>query len=282
MEDKKTTVGGLGLKNLSCSYDESFGIPFDTSIEVSDGRQVRELKVHKFVLGLNSEVLYRGVQESSKPLKIDAEDVEAFEVLIKFCYNIRDPLSDKPIQFLIAVYKDAERFDIAELQDWILQQDYFTFLPSFNRNRLNLFQETVDLALDNIKFPLLSEALYRKAGRIKPEPTHFYVKKYRDNPQTYNQVINSLDWSGLVHCICDNCKRDNCLNRAPVTMRNFVPGALVMVADRRSGRGLAAIHRLGVIVSQQRREFTGFLVSGLPTQVLTLEFNVYIYNCSNA
>lgn len=281
LKDKKVTVGGFGLKNLSLCYDESFGVPFDASLQVSDGRKVRQFKVHKFVLGLHSEELFRSVWESKKPLKIDSEDVEAFEVLLKFCYNIKDPLNDKSSHFLIAVYKEAERFDITELQDWILQQRYFSSLPIFNRNRLDLFQETVGLALETCKFPRLSEALYRRASRIKPEPTHFYMKKYRDNPQAYNQVIAGLGWTGRLQVICDNCKRDNCLNRTPVTMRNFVPGALVMVSDRRSGRGLAAIHRLDVIVNQQRQEFRGLLVSGIRTRVLTLDLNVYIYNCSN-
>ena len=118
--DKRTTVGGFALKNLSLCYEESFGIPFDSTIEVSDGRGIRDLKVHKFVLGLHSEVLYRKALESKSSIKIESEDLEAFEVLIKFCYNIRDPLPHKSVQFLIAVFKDAETFHIPELQVRVL------------------------------------------------------------------------------------------------------------------------------------------------------------------
>ena len=109
-------MGGFALKNLSLCYDESYGIPFDITIEVSDGREIRELRVHKFVLGLHSEILYRNAMESKSSIKIESEDLKAFEVLIKFCYNIREPLSDKSVRFLIAVFKDAETFQIPELK----------------------------------------------------------------------------------------------------------------------------------------------------------------------
>ena len=58
-------------------------------------------------------------------------------------------------------------------------------------------------------------------------------------------------------------------------------GALVMVADRRSGKGMAAIHKLDAITDEKSRQFRGFYQSGIPTVELTLEPGVYIFNCSN-
>ena len=64
--------------------------------------------------------------------------------------------------------------------------------------------------------------------------------------------------------------------------RNFAPRALVMVADanRRAGRGKSAIHRLETITDRKSRKFRGFYQSGIPTEELTLEWGVYLYNCS--
>ena len=112
-------VGGYPLKNLSRCYDESFGIPFDVLLEVSDGHKVQELKAHKFVLALHSDVLEEKLRSSvnpKTPIFIRCEDIKAVEVVIKFCYNIIDPLYNKSLRFLIAVYKEAYNLNIAELQ----------------------------------------------------------------------------------------------------------------------------------------------------------------------
>ena len=65
--------------------------------------------------------------------------------------------------------------------------------------------------------------------------------------------------------------------------RNFVAGARVMVSEaaRRCGRGLGGLYRLDTIINQEKGEFRGFYINGLPTDVLTLRPGVYIYNCSN-
>ena len=112
-------VGGYPLKNLSRCYDESFGIPFDVLLEVSDGHKVQELKAHKFVLAFHSDVLEKKLRSSvnpTTPLSLHCEDIEAMKVVIKFCYKIIDPLYNKSLRFLIAVYKEAYDLNIAELQ----------------------------------------------------------------------------------------------------------------------------------------------------------------------
>ena len=112
-------VGGYPLKNLCRCYDESFGIPFDVLLEVSDGHKVQELKAHKFVLALHSDVLEKKLLSSvnpTTPLSLHCEDIEAMKVVIKFCYNIIDPLYNKSLRFLIAVYKEAYNLNISELQ----------------------------------------------------------------------------------------------------------------------------------------------------------------------
>ena len=82
------------------------------------------LKAHKFVLALHSDVLEKKLRSSvnpTTPLSLHCEDIEAMKVVIKFCYNIIDPLSNKSLRFLIAVYKEAYELNIAELQVWFLR-----------------------------------------------------------------------------------------------------------------------------------------------------------------
>ena len=99
------------------------GIPFDVFLEVSDGKKVEVLKAHQFVLALHSDVLEEKFRSSVKSksttsIHLQCEDIEVLKVLIKFCYNIIVPMYDKTLRFLIAVYKEAEKFNIAELQVW--------------------------------------------------------------------------------------------------------------------------------------------------------------------
>ena len=128
-------LGGLVLKNLSLCYDENYGIPHDISLEISDGYKVEELKVHRFVLALQSEVLEEKIRSSinaSLPVSLHSEDIEALKVIIKFCYNIIDPMENKSLHFLITVYKEAENFHFAELQVCFLSFFFTEILkPSF-------------------------------------------------------------------------------------------------------------------------------------------------------
>ena len=115
-EDEDVLVGGFALRNLSRCYDEQFGIPFDVTLDVSDGHKVQELKAHKFVLSLHSDVLEEKIRSSvSSSISLHCEDIEAFKVVIKFCYNIMDPMN-KSLRFLVAVFKEAHKLNIVELQ----------------------------------------------------------------------------------------------------------------------------------------------------------------------
>ena len=128
-EEDEIKVGGFSLQNLSCCYNENFEIPFDVVLEVSDGHKVEELKAHQFVLALHSDVLEEKIRSSAKSksttpirLQFQCEDIEVLKVLIKFCYNIIDPMFDKTLRFLIAIYREAEKFNIVELQVWPLSR----------------------------------------------------------------------------------------------------------------------------------------------------------------
>merc|ERR1719436_617379 len=185
-EEDEIKVGGFSLQNLSCCYDENFEIPFDVVLEVSDGHKVEELKAHQFVLALHSDVLEEKIRSSVKSksttpirLQFQCEDIEVLKVLIKFCYNIIDPMFDKTLRFLIAVYREAEKFNIVELQELVLK--HRTFTGSASSSQVKVFQHVVDLALKNLTSPRLAEALFHKAGKMIPDTrlTPLYMMKYQ-------------------------------------------------------------------------------------------------------
>ena len=116
------------------------------------------------MLASHSEVLQQKLYQN--PTLTLRGDTEIWTVLLKFCYNIRDPLPDISISWFISLYKEAERYKMSEMQDWLLQQETFSRCPG---RKDVLYLEAVELALENSKqFPRLSEALYRRARAPLP------------------------------------------------------------------------------------------------------------------
>jgi len=77
----------------------------------------RELKAHKIVLAAQSEELKRRLygQKPTRTLALRG-DITVWQVLVKFCYNIRDPLPDRSTTFFTSIFKEAESYKISELQ----------------------------------------------------------------------------------------------------------------------------------------------------------------------
>ena len=90
-----------------------------------------------------------------------------------------------------------------------------------------------------------------------------------------SEMLDKMDLSSY----CQNCKRQICLDGAGLSVENFVPSALVRVAQPRAGRGNAAVHRTGVVLNSGA-EFSAFTRSLLPLPPLKLCPEVYIFNCS--
>merc|ERR1719447_851983 len=86
-----------------------------------------ELRAHKIVLASHSEVLEQKIYQNPTPTLTLRGDTEIWRVLLKFCYNIRDPLPDISINFFISLYKEAESYEMSEMQDWLLQQEQERF-----------------------------------------------------------------------------------------------------------------------------------------------------------
>ena len=84
----------------------------------------------------------------------------------------------------------------------VLQHRTFTGPSS---SQVKVFENFVDLALENQALPRLADVLFRKAGRIIPSRgfADLYMKKYRMDQKNYNFILSKIfdDFS-----ICSNCQ----------------------------------------------------------------------------
>jgi hypothetical protein len=264
-------LGGFSMKNLSLCCDESFGIPFDLSLKIVDGDKDEVLRFHKFVFALHSDVVAEKIRNSvNSSLSFGLHgDIEALKLVKQFCYNFPDPFHNISIQLL----------------ELVLKHRHFNTPSSGSRYgskaQIRVFEEVVDLALENKTLPRLVDALYGQAKNLIPRSdlTELFLQKYSQN-SNYNMIVSKIDANFLP---CFNCKVPDvrCLNRKEVTLRNFVEGAMVMVADRRSGKGCNGIHKLDTIIDRETGRFSGFFRGDLPTPELFLKPGVYLFNCSN-
>ena len=119
-----------------------------------------------------------------------------------------------------------------------------------------MFQVISDLVL-----AIKSYDVFLKDIKIIPDPAlvRLYLMKYRKDQKNYNLILSEID---VNFSICSSCHvgEVRCPNRKKVTLRNFVPGACVMVADadRRAGKGEGAIHKLDAITDRKTQKFRGF------------------------
>ena len=238
------SLGGFSMKNLSLCYDESFGIPFDLSLKIFNGDKVEVLRFHKYVFALHSDVLAEKIRNSvNSSLSFGLHgDIEALKLIKQFCYNFPDPFHNISIQLLVNVYKEAEKLGMSQLQvcflsfslikiiflsvyhqELVLRHRHFNTPSSGSRygskDQIRVFEQVVDLALENKTLPRLVDALYGQAKNLIPRSnlTELFLNKYRQN-SNYNMIVSKIDANFLP---CFNCKVPDarCLNRKEVTLR---------------------------------------------------------------
>ena len=75
------------------------------------------MKAHKIVLAAQSEELKRRLygQKPTQTLSLRG-DIKVWQVVVNFCYNIRNPLPDRSTTFFTSLFKEAESYKISELQ----------------------------------------------------------------------------------------------------------------------------------------------------------------------
>jgi len=210
-------------------------IPTNVRFLFNEGGIIKEVKAHKMILALVSDVFAKEFFGSMKEDKddIDIKDAsqEVFQAMVNFIYNKQVDMGEFDLTFKCQLYNLAEKYNVKDLRRKII--------ASIPKHDNDITEENVlDVAIlaeENIHHKPLSEELYTAA-------TVFLMKKFAgklNNAVEFISQIEATQANGLVLIKmiarmkemtptlskCQNCKSDPCLDRAVVSRENFVPGA---------------------------------------------------------
>jgi len=116
----------MAMRKLSMCLDPSKGPPMDVTFLFKIGTNaVREVKAHKLILSIASDVFNREFYGAMKEPKdvIDIVDAshEVFQTMINFIYNKRPIWMNFDLKFLSSLYYLAEKYNIEDLKSDIIE-----------------------------------------------------------------------------------------------------------------------------------------------------------------
>ena len=136
-------------------------IPTDVRFLFNKGSSTKELKAHKLILALISDVFEREFYGSMKDGKddIDIKDAshDVFQAMIDFIYNKHSELKVYDLTFLSQLYYLGEKYNIEDLRNRIIAA-----IPEFKILDENVLDVAI-LAEEYILHEPLMEALYKAA-----------------------------------------------------------------------------------------------------------------------
>ena len=115
----------MAAKRLFKSLDSESTPPTDVKFRFKDKEEAEnELRAHKLILGIASDVFDREFFGSMKETKevIDIVDAthDVFKVMIEYIYNKQFCWDDYDLGFLASLYYLADKYNIGDLQDEII------------------------------------------------------------------------------------------------------------------------------------------------------------------
>jgi len=240
-----------------------------------------EIKAHKFVLALASDVFGREFYGSMKEGQDDVDIVDAspevFQAMIDFVYNKQPDLNKYDLRFLSLLYYLGDKYNIVDLRDKII----VTISSKQEITNENVIEVAL-LAEENSVHEKLSETLYDVVAC-------FLVKKFGGkliNAINMFSQTEATEAHGLVlmktmakmakFILCSNCQSSTCRNGVGVTRENFMPGAKVTGVNQ---RGNEQIDRL-IDIHAYSDQFAGIMKNGIPSTPFTLDPTYYVYNCN--
>ena len=256
-------------------------IPTDVRFLFNKGSSTKELKAHKLILALISDVFEREFYGSMKDGKddIDIKDAshDVFQAMIDFIYNKHSDLKVYDLTFLSQLYYLGEKYNIEDLRNRIIAA-----IPEFKILDENVLDVAI-LAEEYILHEPLMEALYKAA-------TCFLWRKFAGQLSLVIDFFSQIEVTEVHGVVlmkmmarmkklppapskCENCNTIPCLNGVGLTSENFVAGARMLP---KSG-GLSNIDKLINIGGSRPNRFTGSLTDGSVAEFLT--FRYYAYKC---
>jgi len=220
------------LGRISKCLDSTSDLPTDVTFLFKDeGGDVAEVKAHKLILAIASDVFKRSFFGSLKSeSKINIEDVseDVFKAMVNYIYNKGMDWDECELSFLASLYYLADKYDISELREEIIAS-----IPEHKINDENVLDIAI-LAESNIHHQPLSDALYDTGASYLKEK----FKGKASNVFKFCSENEASDITGLVVYkmlgrmerltkVCDNCQSSPCLSGQTLSRENFVTGASV-------------------------------------------------------
>eukprot|EP00092_Neocalanus_flemingeri_P088766 GFUD01112199.1.p1 GENE.GFUD01112199.1~~GFUD01112199.1.p1 ORF type:complete len:299 (-),score=61.73 GFUD01112199.1:141-1037(-) len=243
-------------KMVSSLAEPSFGIPTDVTFQVmgfrspelADGpdieRMLGEVRGHKLLLGLFSEVFRRSFYGPAKETKdiipVKQTTLGAFEKMFEYIYQKEVQWGPLTVLELYDVVNLAEKYDISGLMEEVTNQ--IVNVPLTMENLM----EVADTAAQFTQFPTVSSPLLLTCAKFlkKNTKTPAELLQFATDQAGKDQADTVLQLLALVKGLpagkdlpalkCHNCREDKCVNGSVITSSDkFIPGCK-MVVNRQS------------------------------------------------
>eukprot|EP00092_Neocalanus_flemingeri_P016982 GFUD01018367.1.p1 GENE.GFUD01018367.1~~GFUD01018367.1.p1 ORF type:complete len:274 (-),score=54.10 GFUD01018367.1:159-980(-) len=271
----------MAAANLSKCLDISCGIPTDVRFLFTDGKNGNELKAHKLLLAVASDVFQRAFYGSMKKETTEEEDVkivdasiEVFKTMVEFIYNKELNWKAFDLHFLCSLYYLGDKYNIANLKASVLNS-----IADHPRVNMENVLDVAFLAEENVNFDPLYEQLYLISftcldrnflGSYQDVVNFFsYAKPFEVDPRLVAKLMHKL----LVYkseVSCSNCGKFPCIDGEEPTVENFKPGARVTNTGGSLVRLVNMKENPGVFVGSRQDNSTVSCSFGL---------GFYFYNC---
>jgi len=241
---------GIVQQTLSAASDIiDTDVRFEFEEEEEDGRMtVKEVRAHKFILALVSDVFrsgfYGGIPDNGS-IKIKDVTKESFEAMIDFIYDKKPDVSISFYEWdiLCSLYYLGDKYNIKILMEESLKAILSKEITAENVVNVGL------LADQNSVHEELAESLYEAAAiglskMFDGDDVVAKVQQFFHELETTEALTSTTSFKSLVKIMarvrklvaCNNCKTTPCLNGKEMTTENFVPGAAVAQLRFESGR----------------------------------------------
>jgi len=274
------------LTGLQQSLSAEFGIPTDIKFlfkkEVDGSTTMEEVRAHKYILALASNVFktgFYGRLEDNGSIDITDATKEAFEAMISFIYVKETKVNSHDFDLLCSLYYLADKYNIAALEKEILEA-----IKSKEISAENVIDVGV-LAVQYAVHEKLAEALYEACAKRLSRKFNGDLNKVAE----YLSEINSDDSLDLTRCksvlkimarlckimasYCVNCKASPCITGVRLSRDNFVEGAKITAVA--GGRGITSIDHGSELLGSVK--FNGVDKDGDTCEGITLKY--YAFKC---
>ena len=276
------------LTGLQQCLSADFGIPTDIKFlfkkEVDGSTIIEEIKAHKCILALASDVFktgfYGGFEDNGSIVITDAEVTkESFDAMISFIYDKMTNMSNYDFDILCSIYYLADKYNIPVLEKKILE---------VIQSKEISIENVVDVGVLAVKYEVhdkLAEAIYEACAQR-------LARIFNGELDKAVEYLNKIDADGSLDLIryksvmkimarlrrppvtpvCTNCKVSPCLTGVKLSGENFVKGAKVAAI---SVENITRLHTLKMVAVD--------LFVGVDKNWYTClsKLQNYVFNCQN-